>query len=436
MSAYAMLAGTHAENSRKEENAAGRFSLDSAYHYYRLAEQKARLLGEPDELPGIAVGLATYWRQRSPRQSVPYFRAALDGYTRHGHRHNVVNVSMMLAGAHLALREVNSARQLLDKASREYDQYHLEEPRLLADIHSVYAELYRQTGQYRQADLYQRRASGWQMNVLHADRNGAIARLSVEFETEKRDAQIKSQQHELALRAAALNAERRVSYAGAGLLVLAAGASVVFFRLSQKARRISDQNKKLVAEQSHRIGNHLQAVSNLLSLQAIRLTDEAARQAVAESQLRVQAIGLLHRRLYDQPEPQTRVDLQVYIPELTRHVLSTHGVKTLQPRYDLAAVCLAADQTLPLGLILTEILTNACKYAFPDHPDPQLQVRLERIPDGLRVLVSDNGPGFSPVSGPTCSYGLRLIELQVKQLNGSHQFVNRAGSRFELAFPL
>ncbi|MCY7349736.1 MAG: sensor histidine kinase [Cytophagaceae bacterium] len=142
------------------------------------------------------------------------------------------------------------------------------------------------------------------------------------------------------------------------------------------------------------------------------------------------------RRLYDRPEPQMKVDLNVYIPELTSRVLSAYGLETLRPRYDLAPLGLSADQTLPLGLILTELVTNACKYAFPDHPDPCLELRVERVSTSVQVAVSDNGPGFSPEPGTARTYGLRLIELQVKQLRGHFTITQASGTRFELTFPL
>ncbi len=436
MSAHVVLAGIHGWDTRTAGNLAPQLSLDSAYRYLSLALGYARQLNKPDELPGIHFNIAGYWSaRRDYRRALPHLRTALDGYARLGHHHNTAVLAMNLAQALLTLGQVSSAGLYLDSARRECGRHRIATPTLTADLEHVTAQLYRQTGRYRLADDYQRRADEARLKALETDHDAAVARLSVEFETEKRDAQIKNQQHELALRAAALTAERREKYAVAGLLLVVTAAGILLFRLNQTNRRISRQYAGLVTEQSHRIKNHLQAVANLLGLQAFRLTEGAAKNAVAESQLRVQAIGLLHRRLYDQPEPLAQVALNAYIPDLIGGILKTYGLNAVQPAYDLAPVWLPADQTLPLGLILNEVVTNACKYAFPDQPTPRLLVSLQRLPDAVRVVVADNGPGFTP-KAVTQSYGLRLIELQVEQLYGQFAFRRREGTRFELTFPL
>jgi two-component sensor histidine kinase len=436
MSAFTHLANVHSTFVGTAHNAGGRFSLDSSYRYYRLAEQQAKLLGEPDELPGIRHSLAKYWYRRDDRRVVPYLKAALDGYGQIGAHRSVVLCKIDFALVSLRLNDVTAARHLLASARRDYDHNHLEDPSILADLDLNYARFYRRTGQYRLADLHQRRADEWRFTTLNADRDAAVARLSLEYETEKRDARIASQQRELSLRAAALRAERRVNYAMAGMLAAAMMASVIFFRLNRKNRRISRQNAELVAEQSHRVKNHLQAAQNLLGLQAIRLTDQTARRAVAESQLRVQAIGLLHGQLYQRPESLTKVALDAYIADVTRHILDAYGLGHLQPDYHLTPALLPADSVLPLGLILNELVTNACKYAFPDHPSPRLAVITERRAEALRLIVHDNGPGFCPLSKSAATYGLRLIQVQVEQLQGCHAFFNQNGCRFELTFPL
>ncbi len=437
MSACMVLAGIHRWDAATAGNFAPQLSPDSAYRYLCLGLNYARLLDKPDELAGIHRSIAEYWTARQDyRRALPYLRSSLAGYVRLGKHHNTAAVATDFAHVLLAMGKISLARMYLDSARREYKRHGTDAPALTADLDKVTAQLYRQTGQYRLADGYQRRAHEARLKAVEADRDAAVARLSVEFETEKREAKIKSQQQDLALRASAMKAERQKTYAVAGLLVLALGASLVFFRLNQKNRRISQQNAELVLEQSHRVKNHLQSVQNVLSLQSIRLSDEAARQAVAESQLRVQAIGLLHQQLYGQPKTGTTVALETYIPEVVGGVLRAYGLDSLRPDYCLTPVGLPADIALPLGLILTELITNACKYAFPDDPNPRLMVKTEVVHQLFRLVVHDKGPGFPISTGKAPSYGMRLIELQVAQLHGHAAFANEAGTRFSLTFPL
>jgi two-component sensor histidine kinase len=221
-----------------------------------------------------------------------------------------------------------------------------------------------------------------------------------------------------------------------GLLIAAVVASVFLYRLSRKNRRMSDHNARLVSEQSHRVKNHLQAVQNLLSLQAIRLHDETARQAIAESQHRVQAIALLHQRLYDQPLTGAVVDLSVYLQDVVRQVLTAYGYLALQPTYHLVPLTLAPDEALPVGIILNEVLTNACKYALASTSTPILGISTAHRNGHFQLEVRDNGPGFSPAFGQSVSYGLRLVRLQTDQLRGTCHFHQDHGTTFLLTFPL
>lgn len=438
MSAYVTLSGVYRGQWLANPRSAGPASLNKAVDCLRLADPLARKLNRPADIAHMQQAFGNVELLRNPRRAIGYLERAQLLYDRIGHEYSTAGIRIQLASAYLRLGQTRSARKLIEEARTQYTTHHLTDYGLLSDIETHMARLYQLTGDWKRAYAHQQKADNIRYAALNADRSGAIEQLAVVYETEQREARIQIQAKELALRAATLSVQRTVNYAMSGLLALAIGAGLIFYRLNRKNRRISDQNASLVKEQSHRIKNNLQAVSSLLSLQSVRLRDGVAKRAFEDSQLRVQAIALLHRRLYDQADHLVDVDLQQYIPEVVSGVLAAYGLTQLRPVYELAAVQLHADRVLPMGLILNEVVTNACKYAFSDHVSPALCIAVT-VRDGIvKLVVTDNGPGFAvpPQSVASTSYGLRLIQLQTRQLQGNYTFMNQQGTHFALTFPV
>ncbi|MBC3783863.1 sensor histidine kinase [Spirosoma utsteinense] len=438
MSTYVTLSGIYRGQWLASARTADPRSLDKAIDYLRQAEPLAQTLNRPADIAHLQQAFGTVELLRNPGRAILYLKKALLLYDQIGHEYNTAYIRIQLASAHLSLGQIRLARSLIDEARRQYQTRHLTDYGLLDDIETLSARLYQLTGDWKRAFAHQKKAMDIRYAALNAARNGAIEQLTVVYETEQREARIQSQAKELALRAASLTVQHTLNYAMSGLLAVAIGAGLVFFRLNRKNRRISRQNASLVKEQSHRIKNNLQAVSSLLSLQSVRLSDGIAKRAVEDSQFRVQAIALLHRQLYDRDDQLVDVDLRQYIPAVVSGVLAGYGLTHIRPVYELAPVHLHADKVLPMGLILNEVVTNACKYALSSPVNPSIHIGVT-VRDGiLQLVVTDNGPGFTMPAPSTVSttYGLRLIQLQTRQLHGSYQFTNQKGTHFALAFPV
>ena len=347
-----------------------------------------------------------------------------------------------MADMYLNMNKPERAWQLLRRADRLLAQSPFANSQ--ADrvwLEKGYRGYYLNVGDWHRAYEHSEKIHEQERNNYITDRDGAVTRLGVEYETEKKEVQLKAQQKELALRTENLHIQERFIWATSALLLVTAGMSLIFFRLYRKNQRISAHNATLVNEQNHRVKNNLQVVSSLLSLQANRLADEAARKAVEESQLRVEAMAILHRRLYDGQE-LGHVNVAEFIPELVETVFQTYGYYQARLVYDLPAARLPADYALPIGLILNELASNACKYAFPDHADPFFRVDYQQSKKQVTLRVTDNGPGMHLPSSSeealkrSTRFGLRLIQMQVDQLRGTHAFANQEGTLFTLHFTL
>jgi len=174
----------------------------------------------------------------------------------------------------------------------------------------------------------------------------------------------------------------------------------------------------LLAEVNHRVANSLQLVSAMVSLQAGALADPVAREALADTQRRIQAIAQVHRRLYTSNDVEN-VDMQEYLGALVDELAETWSTDALPRALTLLAepIRLPTDRAVSLGVIVTELVTNACKYAYPNGPG-EVRVALTRTAEGEFLLaVEDDGCGMPADAAPRgTGLGTKLIRAMAQSL--------------------
>lgn len=301
---------------------------------------------------------------------------------------------------------------------------------------------YATTGNWPEAFRVSLRIWSDDVKRLNVQNDSIIRRLSIEYETSKKEAELDAQRTELGLTRKNLRLQTGFI---AALLVLFAGAigtGIVLFRLYRKNKRINAINASLVREQNHRVKNNLQVMASMLHLQSRQLTDEAARQALSDSRLRVQYMAMVQQKLYD-GDQHIAMDLRQFIPELADMTLAACGYSDVEIELDIEEVFLPTDLAIPLGMIVNELITNSCKYAFPYQESPVLEIVCIKTGDKkLQLTVSDNGkrcgePGnvvrekhsLNGVNSPEItrqsSFGMELIRMQAGQLEAEYRFSQR-----------
>ncbi|MGC5798694.1 sensor histidine kinase [Sphingomonas sp. NFX23] len=174
----------------------------------------------------------------------------------------------------------------------------------------------------------------------------------------------------------------------------------------------------LLGEVNHRVANSLQLVSAMVRLQATALTDPSAREALEDTQRRIQAIAQVHRRLYTSNDVES-VDMQEYLGALVDELAETWSTEALPRALTLAAepIRLPTDRAVSLGVIVTELVTNACKYAYPTGGG-EVRVALRRVDDDVFLLaVEDDGCGIPEDAVPRgTGLGTKLIRAMAQSL--------------------
>ena len=215
-------------------------------------------------------------------------------------------------------------------------------------------------------------------------------------------------------------------------------------------RRIQDLNRQLIAtldqkdillrekdfllrEVNHRVQNSLQLVSSFLALQGGAAQNDDVSAAIDEARRRIAAVSLVHRRLYSSDQLEI-VDAARYVDELLDDLLTSLGPEwDAHVARDLEPIMIKTDRAVALGLILTELVINANKYAYGGAAGP-LRIALADDDTGLRLSVVDQGRGRGSSGG---GFGSRMIAVLVSQLGGTLDYLdNRPGTNAVLTAPI
>jgi len=194
----------------------------------------------------------------------------------------------------------------------------------------------------------------------------------------------------------------------------------------------------LLREIHHRVKNNMQVISSLLNLQAEYIADADARRMLRDSQLRIRSMALIHEKLY-QGRDLSKIEFASYVRSLAVHLFQFYKVDQAQVRleFDLEDVLLDINSAIPCGLVLSELVANALKHAFPEGRKGTVWIRLKREKGvGLKLQVADNGIGLPDALDVhhTGSFGLQIVSLLVGQLEGTLEIERTNGAVFTIAF--
>ena len=195
----------------------------------------------------------------------------------------------------------------------------------------------------------------------------------------------------------------------------------------------------LLKELHHRVKNNLQILSSLLSLQSQQLTDDNAIKAVKSSESRINAMALIHRKLYTVDQNRT-VDIKEYITELIQYLVYSYGYheKNFKLDLEIKEINIDVDKAIPLGLILNELISNAFKHAYQNQPNPRLTVNLAYPdPHELNICIQDNGAGMPAVDEKQRkTFGMKIVTTLIKELKGSLNVRSENGTTYDLHIPI
>jgi len=348
-----------------------------------------------------------------------------------------VNTRINLADAYLQQDRLDAADRELKVAEAMATSLELLEQ--LKDIYHLKMVLHKKRHDPGAALAYSERLMVVKDSILNREKAQSLAEMQTRYESLKKEDRIALLEKEGLLRAVQL--ERNA------LLIRMLGVAIVLVliivALVYHNFRVVRRNKKhielLLRELHHRVKNNLQILSSLLSLQSQQLTDDTAIRAVKSSESRINAMALIHRKLYTVDQNRT-VDIKEYITELIQYLVYSYGYheKNFKLDLEIKEISIDVDKAIPLGLILNELISNAFKHAYANQPNPHLAVNLA-FPEvnALNIQIRDNGAGIPAVDEKQRkTFGMKIVHTLIKELKGSVNVKSDNGTTYELNIPI
>ena len=209
-------------------------------------------------------------------------------------------------------------------------------------------------------------------------------------------------------------------------------------RKDQEVRHLLKEKNLLLHEVHHRIKNNMTLITSLLSLQAASMTDERAIGALKDAESRVRAMVDIYDKLYRDTDYRT-IGLQSYftslLNDLSRHYTTSARIRM---EHDVDDALLDTRIVFPLGIIVTELVTNALKYAFPGDRQGVIEVQLKVDGGSLRLRVADDGIGMESelLDHHAHGFGMQLVGLLAQQISAETTVVAHSGTVFTLTAPM
>lgn len=291
-------------------------------------------------------------------------------------------------------------------------------------------------------------------SLINEDRTNQIADMQTKYESEKKDRRIievelKNQQEKgkrIQQEKENLEKQKALNYVLISLFSLLIMLLIIIY-----AYRIKQRNNKLLTERNdaieenlsqketmigeihHRVKNNLQLITSILDLQARSLDNDEAKKAIHDSQNRVRTMAIIHQKLYQQDDIYG-ISMKEYITSISEAIIdsTTEKSKKINFVFNISPIQLHIDTSIPIGLIITETITNSVKYAFPNRQSGEIFISLKEGSNELELIVRDNGVGMKNAeeSSNSTSFGMKMIKSLARQLKADWSVNSENGTEF------
>jgi two-component sensor histidine kinase/CheY-like chemotaxis protein len=208
-------------------------------------------------------------------------------------------------------------------------------------------------------------------------------------------------------------------------------------RAEQEVREARDRAELLLHEVNHRVANSLALVAAMVGMQANSIDDPTAKNALAETQTRISAIASVHRRLYTSDDIRS-VEISDYLANVLKELEATMNPTAKPSTIHLIAdaVQVPTDKAISIGMIVSELVTNAFKYAYPDDGG-EIRISFRKIGALGRLTVEDDGVGWDGGGAPKgTGVGSRIVAALARNLDAPIEYRGGGGCYVSLEFEI
>lgn len=421
-------------NAANVAMAKNNYAQSLEYYKDALAIAQVQNLGLPTQAD-VTNGIGNaYKRLGKYKDAMKSYESCLELAKKSNYFNAINTVTANLGEVNMLLGDYDTALnyQLQTKALQENNNDYSN----LIENYNHISTIYNKLGNYKSALDFKQKAYTLRDSIASMESDAKMSELLTQYETQKKEETI-------AIQETKITQQRLIQTLSFGFVALLLGL-LVFGFISYRNR--SKRNKLLAAKNAeielllkevhHRVKNNLEVVSSLLSLQSAQIEDLNTKEAMLESQNRVNSIGIVHQKLY-QGKNLGAIEMKDYFLNLSESILDSLGAENkVSLNLAMNQLNLDIDTAVPLGLIINELLTNTVKYAFPENNKGTVTIKLQKQNNNiLHLEVADNGQGKSDVIKGT-GFGSQLVSLLTRQLNGTMTEINKNGTTFIFDFQL
>lgn len=346
------------------------------------------------------------------------------------------HVSYALAYYFTNAKRRDSAMYYAQASQKSFENTVLDQETTIRN-YGMWSDVYAGFDDYKMAHLYK----DSQMVALQKRYDTEVNQVALEkqtkFETAQKEQKI-TELNEVAVQ------QRKIQWLiGAGFLLAIVAAAFAFrsYRIKKKSAEVFEQSNKekevFLKEIHHRVKNNLQIISSLLYMQFKDNKDEKMLAQLKQAQERIKSMALVHNKLYETSDV-VHVYLKEYIADLATGILSSNTPAGKNISLHIAEekpVSLSLDTSISLGLMLNELITNSCKYAFANKEQGNISINIKaQSANQYTLQVTDDGSGLPKDFEQKNSLGVRLVKNLARQLGGTVNFTNDNGTTVLINF--
>ena len=205
----------------------------------------------------------------------------------------------------------------------------------------------------------------------------------------------------------------------------------------QQLKKSLEEKEVLIKEIHHRVKNNLNVVISLLNSQARRITDKQAIEAFKDSVNRIYTMALVHQQLY-QSKSLASINMKEFIKTMANRTFVSYRINPkVSLILEIEKITFTIDTAVPLGLLISEAISNSLKYAFPDDRDGSVRITMKnKKKSGTELIIEDDGIGLPSEIDfeKTESLGLYLIKILIDQIGGTFKLTTNKGTKYLINF--
>ncbi|MCF8357826.1 MAG: tetratricopeptide repeat protein [Prolixibacteraceae bacterium] len=412
--------------------------LDSAGHYFKKALNIFTSLNDPSKKFLVIGNMGMiHAAQKKYKMAKDEIGLAIEEFS---HTENPYLLSVFqseMASIFIEEGKIAEGGALMNQSLEIAKEAKLKEQ--IRDISFKLSEFHEKEGNYPEALFFQKQYKIYDDSLKDVENIRAMEQQQSRFELTKKEEEIENLNRINRL-------QKWLSYGLSAGVVVFILFTFFLFRVNALVRKTNaklseqkliiekrEQEKALLLKElNHRVKNNLQMVASLLNLQARQLKGHPAAEALLSGKMRVEALTLIHRKLY-RDDIDTTINISNYIEELSENLVMNFGQK-FQLQRDLEPVDVNIEKAIPLGLIINELITNSLKYGSSENQFPLLSISLNKHNGGMIIAISDNGKGLPPGFDwkKSDSFGLKLVHSLIGQLNGNIDYIYDNGSKWKI----